>query len=280
MRGIELNSPAIIADWKKELKQRCVNLFTTPLLTIVQVGDNAASNKYISNKLKVAAEIGIFTNHIVLNEEVTQHVLNEVMASAGGTPIILQLPIPEHLSEAEAMRQIDPSCDVDGFTIEQRGKLMSGDESALIPATALGVHRLLKSTMNTLEGKKVAIVNRSNLIGQPLAQLLLKENAIVTMLHSKVPSALMDIELGSSDIVVTGCGKRAIFNSSYFTRGQVLIDCSMNQDPNKPGVGDMDKEDILEYLNVVIASGYGHTGPATVVGLIENTIKVYEQQMQ
>lgn len=280
MLGTEINTKEIVKQWIEELKVRSRNLFTTPNLTIIQIGDNEASNKYIKNKLSMADELGIYARHLKFPETITQTELNMVMKHYGEFPIILQLPVPDHINVEQAMAQIDPKSDVDGFTHYQKALLLDGNMDALVPATALGIHRILKETVGDLTGNKVAIVNRSHLIGKPLMQLLLSENAVPIMLHSKVPANLLKQEIYNSDIVVTGCGKRKIFNSKNFSPGQVLIDCSMNRVDGIPGVGDMDKEEILKNIYVQIASGYGHTGMATTVGLMENVIKVYEQQMQ
>ena len=208
------------------------------------------------------------------------HTLNFFFNSEGhtehDTPSILQLPIPEHLNAEEAMSYLDPKWDVDGLTPTQKGKLVNGDEHALEPATAKGVIRLLENEIS-LTGKRVAIVSRSPLIGQPLSQMILQRDGIPTILHSKVSDDILRTIMKSSDVVVTGCGKRAIFDASYFNfKGQIIIDCSMARDDDIPGVGDVDKEDILLFSLNKIASGYGHTGPATVLGLMDNIIKCYE----
>ena len=276
MLGSEINTKEIVGQWIEELKVRCNNLFTTPYLTIIQIGDNEASNKYIKNKLSMADRLGIYAIHLKFPETITQTELNMVMKRYGEFPIILQLPVPDHIDVEKAMKQIDPKSDVDGFTHYQKALLLDGNMNALVPATALGIHRILKETVGDLTGKKVAIVNRSHLIGKPLMQLLLSENAVPTMLHSKVPQDILKKEIYNSDIVITGCGKRKIFNSKNFSPGQVLIDCSMDRVDGIPGVGDMDKEEILKNVFVKIASGYGHTGLATTVGLMNNVIKTYE----
>lgn len=280
MLGREINTKEIVNDWIEELKERSRRLYVTPNLTIVQIGDNEASNKYIKNKLSMADRLGIYARHLKFPETITQTELNIVMKHYGEFPIILQLPVPEHINVEQAIQQIDPKSDVDGFTHYQKALLLDGNMDSLVPATALGIHRILKATVGDLTGKKVAIVNRSHLIGKPLMQLLLSENAVPTMLHSKVPANILKKEIYNSDIVVTGCGKRKIFNSEYFAPGQVLIDCSMDRVEGIPGVGDMDKEEILKNVFVEIASGYGHTGLATTVGLMNNVIKTYELQMR
>lgn len=280
MLGTEIKTKEIIDTWINELKERSRNLYTTPNLTIVQIGDNEASNKYIKNKLLLADKLGIYARHLKFPESITQTELNMVMKHYGEFPIILQLPVPEHIDVEKAMSNVDPNSDVDGFTKYQKALLLDGNTDALVPATALGIHRILKSTVGDLTGRKVAIVNRSHLIGKPLMQLLLSENAAPIMLHSKIPLHTLKKEIFSSDIVVTGCGKRKIFNSEYFSPGQVIIDCSMTRAEGTPGVGDIDKEEVLKNIFVEVASGYGHTGIATTVGLMNNVIKTYELQMR
>lgn len=270
---MEINTKAIIEKWQQELINRISNLNVEPVLNIIQIGNYEASNKYVANKVKTCKKLGINVNLLKFSS-LKQDVLENLLAIQD-EPTILQLPVQD-INVDEAMKWLKGSIDVDGFTIMQKGKLVNGDVNTLVPATALGVHRILKETVGDLTGKKVVIVNRSHLIGQPLLQLMLKENAYVSMLHSKTPTERLREELKSADIVITGCGKRAIFGKEYFKNGQVLIDCSMYHEEGISGVGDMDKEDILNNLDVKIASGYGHTGPTTVMGLMENVIRSYE----
>lgn len=270
---MEINTKAIIEKWQQELINRISNLNVEPVLNIIQIGNDEASNKYVANKVKISEKLGVNVNLLKFSS-LKQDDLENLLAIQD-KPTILQLPVQD-INVDEAMKWLKGSIDVDGFTIMQKGKLVNGDVNTLVPATALGVHRILKETVGDLTGKKVVIVNRSHLIGQPLLQLMLKENAYVSMLHSKTPTKRLREELKSADIVITGCGKRAIFGKEYFKNGQVLIDCSMYHEEGIPGVGDMDKEDILNNLDVKIASGYGHTGPSTVMGLMENVIRSYE----
>lgn len=278
--GSEIDSKAIINNWIDDLRVRAARLFITPRLHIIQVGADEASNKYVKNKIETAKKIGIEANHLQLPVDVKQMELDFIIKQFSIDPLILQLPVPGNLNVEAAIQRLDPMSDVDGFTTEQIGMLVKGHEYSLAPATALGIIKLLHGTVGDLTGKKVVIVNRSNLIGKPLFQLLLQENAQVTMLHSAIPMEQQKETMKSADIVITGCGKRKMYDHTFFKDGQVLIDCSMNRIDGVPGVGDMDKEDILEHLNVKIASGYGHTGPATVAALMENVIKTYELQMK
>lgn len=276
----EIKSKDILNKWEEELEDRVFNVylrdpFLEMNLLILRVGERSDTDLYVRNKIKKAEELRIGVTVFNLPEDTTQAELNQYLMAAD-TPTILQLPIPEHLNAEEAMSYLDPKWDVDGLTPTQKGKLVSGDEHSLEPATAKGVIRILENEIS-LRGKRVAIVSRSPLIGQPLAQMILQRDGVPTILHSRVSDHILRTIMKSSDVIVTGCGKRAIFDASYFDlKDQVIIDCSMAKDEDRPGVGDVDKEDVLLFSLNRIASGYGHTGPATVLGLMDNIIKCYE----
>ena len=274
---IEINTKKIVEKWQEEIKERINKLNFKPALNIIQIGDKEESNIYVRNKMKTGEKLGIEVN-IIKHDKASQKVI-ECDLEMAYCPTILQLPV-EGINVNKAMRYLSGLYDVDGFTIFQKGLLADGDHRALIPATALGVLRILKETAGSLSGKKVVIVNRSHLIGKPLMQLMLNENAYVTVCHSKTPADELKREMKEADIVITGCGLRKVFDSSYFKDGQILIDCSMAKVEGIKGVGDMDKEDILKKLNVKIASGFGHTGIATVTALFDNVIKFYELETE
>lgn len=274
---IEINTKEIVEKWQEEIKERINKLNFKPALNIIQIGDKEESNIYVRNKMKTGEKLGIEVN-IIKHDKASQKVI-ECDLEMAYCPTILQLPV-EGINVNKAIRYLSGLYDVDGFTIFQKGLLADGDHRALIPATALGVLRILKETAGLLSGKKVVIVNRSHLIGKPLMQLMLNENAYVTVCHSKTPADELKREMKEADIVITGCGLRKVFDSSYFKDGQILIDCSMAKVEGIKGVGDMDKEDILKKLNVKIASGFGHTGIATVTALFDNVIKFYELETE
>ena len=279
--GIEINTKEILNKWETELLYRIDNIkkeYGKPWLSIVRVGNREDSKLYVNNKLRKAEKLGIETSLFELDEKTRQQDLNELM-SVMRNPTILQLPLPDHLDAAEAMSHLRPELDVDGLATYQKGLLVDGREEAMVPATALGVVRILES-ITDLKGTRVAIVSRSELIGKPLAQLILQKNGYPVILHSKVPTMIMFDEIANSQIVVTGCGQRAIFDHRHFRiSGQVIIDCSMTRVRNIPGVGDVNKEDIINNTMNSIASGFGHTGPATVMGLMNNVVKYYEMMM-
>ena len=278
MNSGEINTKEILKKWQIELEDRLDRLKRNghePRLNIITVSSNEDGKLYVNNKIKKAEELGIECSIFGLDEYTNQDMLNELIGCMRH-PTILQLPIPKHLDKDEALRYLKPEFDVDGLTIYQKGLLVNGDKKAMIPATAAGVVRILEHITN-IQGKKVAILSRSELIGKPLAQLILQKDGYPIVMHSKIPEYELNYEMMDADIVVTGCGKRAIFDSNNFDVDcQILIDCSMFRSPARDGVGDIDKEDILKHTDNLIASGYGHTGPATVMGLMENVVKHYE----
>ena len=240
-------------------------------LVIIQVEGDKASDSYVKNKVKLGAELGIKVSHVMLKNDTTQDKLERVIEFYNNEDnvngIIVQLPLPKHLNERKALDKIDVEKDVDGLSTEQIGRLTTENGRVMFPCTALGVLNMLIN-ITELEGKDVVIVNRSNLIGKPLQTLLTKENATVTMCHSKTKNLKEKIQ--NADIVITGIGRAKHFDKSYFRDGQIIIDCSMNMYEGKL-CGDVKIED-LEDLDVLIASGTGHTGVMTVLSLMYNTL--------
>lgn len=280
MNSGEINTKEILKKWQIELVGRLDRLKRNghePRLNIITVSSNEDGKLYVNNKIKKAEELGIQCSIFELDEYTSQDMLNELIGCMRH-PTILQLPIPKHLDKEEALRYLKPELDVDGLTTYQKGLLVNGDKKAMIPATAAGVVRIIEHITN-IQGKKVAILSRSELIGKPLTQLILQKDGYPIVMHSKISEYELNYEMMDADIVVTGCGKRAIFDSNNFDVDcQILIDCSMHRSPVRDGVGDIDKEDILKHTDNLIASGYGHTGPATVMGLMDNVAKYYELQ--
>lgn len=278
----EMNSTTILANWFDELWCRLESLREvyefTPKLNIVRVGDRSDTSLYVNSKKKKGKQLQIDVNVLELPESISQVELNVLMASMD-VPTILQLPLPEHLDSREAIGHLDPECDVDGLTPHQKGLLVDNDPRAFIPATAKGVMRLVESYVN-LRDMRVAIVSRSELIGRPLIQCMLNKDAMPIVIHSKISDMFVREQLREADVIVTGCGGRKLFDHRYFnTFGQVIVDCSMAKVDGIDGVGDCDKDSIMNKTHNTIASGYGHTGPATVMGLMSNVVQYYEMRL-
>ena len=242
-----------------------------PKLVILQVEGDKASDSYVKNKVKLGKELGIEVEHTLLKSDISQKKLEMIIehynADRDTSGIIVQLPLPNHLDERKALDTIDVEKDVDGLGTKQIGRLTTQIGRVMHPCTALGVINMLIN-ITELEGKDVVIVNRSNLIGKPLQIMLTNEDATVTMCHSRTKNLKEKIQ--NADIVITGIGKAKFFDKSYFKDGQIIIDCSMNVYEGKL-CGDVKIED-LEELDVLVASGTGHTGVMTVLSLMYNTL--------
>lgn len=242
-----------------------------PKLVILQVEGDKASDSYVKNKVKLGKELGIEVEHKLLKGDISQAklemIINHYNADNNTSGIIVQLPLPNHLDERKALDTIDVEKDVDGLGTKQIGRLTTQNGRVMHPCTALGVINMLIN-ITELEGKDVVIVNRSNLIGKPLQIMLTNEDATVTMCHSRTKNLKEKIQ--NADIVITGIGKAKFFDKSYFKDGQIIIDCSMNVYEGKL-CGDVKIED-LEELDVLVASGTGHTGVMTVLSLMYNTL--------
>ena len=242
-----------------------------PKLVILQVEGDKASDSYVKNKIKLGKELGIEIEHTLLKSDIPQKKLEMIIehynADRDTSGIIVQLPLPDHLDERKALDTIDVEKDVDGLGTKQIGRLTTQNGRVMHPCTALGVLNMLIHTTE-LEGKDIVIVNRSNLIGKPLQIMLTNEDATVTMCHSRTKNLKEKIQ--NADIVITGIGKAKFFDKSYFKDGQIIIDCSMNVYEGKL-CGDVKIED-LEELDVLVASGTGHTGVMTVLSLMYNTL--------
>lgn len=267
-----IESKRIISVIKEDLIRVVDSLNKTPKLAIIQVEGDIASNSYVKNKRKLGAELGIIVQHVLLPSDTKQedviNITNQLNNDKDTDGIIIQLPLPSHINERVVLDNIAPDKDVDGLGITQIGYLNTQSFKALLPCTALGVIMMLQNLTN-LEGKDVVIVNRSHLIGKPLQVILTKENATVTLCHSRTKN--LREKMKNADIVITGIGKAKYFDKSYFNDGQIIIDCSMNRGDDGELCGDVKVEDLSD-LDVEIASGIGHTGLFTVLSLMINTI--------
>lgn len=274
-----INTQKIIDELKLNLKKEVALMNKKPTLAILQVEGAYQSDIYVRNKIKLADQLGIETKHIMFPKDVEQEEVRQVIILLNRNfdvdGIIVQLPLPDHLNEREILETIAVKKDVDGLTTGQMSLLEINDEKALVPCTASGVLKLIQSQCN-IEGKDVVIVNRSHLIGKPLQKVLTNMNATVTLCHSKTKN--LDKKTRDADIVITGVGIANKFNAKNFTSWQIIIDCSMNMHDGKL-CGDVNVED-LKNLDVSVASGKGHTGPCTVLSLMENTIKACKNNEQ
>ena len=285
----EINTKQIVKEWKEELKLEVEKLKAKgvyPKLTIVQDSQTKEEcARYKKGKYSNAKELGIECEDIIIETEGKDKtsILRDLMDAIEDidNPVIVQMPFTG-ISISDLSTIIPYEYDVDGFTMEQRYLLDINDPRALVPCTAKGVMKLLEEKYGKdLYGLTICIVNRSDLIGKPLFKLALQKDATPIMCHSKTSPYDLKRLMVTSDIVVTGCGKRAIFNSSDVSCCTgAIIDCSMHRGEDGK-VGDFDKEDVLErYPYVNIASGYGHSGLLTTYCLMENVVQVYKNILE
>ena len=277
-----LDASKLVSKKVDELKSRVDKLSKKPSLVIIRVGDDFASGKYVANKIKKCDEVGIDSKIIHFDGDVKQEVVEETILNLNKdediTGILLQLPIPKHLDEDYLTNLIEDEKDVDGFTIGNMGKLSLGLESN-VACTPRGIITLLKEFNIEIEGQDVLIINRSNIVGKPLAQLFLKENATVTIAHSKTKNLKEKIVL--SDIVVTAVGKANFLRADDFKNNTTIIDVSINFNELGKMCGDVAKEDYDVLVNekqcnlTPVPNGVGQM---TVIELIEQTIEIAEKR--
>ena len=262
-----------------DLKSRVKDLAVKPSLAIIQVSGDPASDKYVQNKLKRCSEIGIIPKLFYCAPDIKQSQIEETIKKLnkdpGITGIILQLPLPDHLDEHYLTNLIDPKKDVDGFTETNTGKLSLG-QPCLIPCTPKGIIDLLDFYDIPIEGKDVLIINRSNIVGKPLAQLFLKRNATVTVAHSKTRN--LKQKLKQADIIVTGVGIPNFLRYDDFPQGATIIDVSINFVHGKM-CGDVNKNS-YDYLQTIgnLTPVPGGVGQSTVIALMENVVKLAEEE--
>ena len=252
---------------------------STPKLTIITIGHDDASQIYVRNKIKTATELGIEVGHIQLDEDISQE-MAELRVKAEidyADAVMLQLPIPSHLDEKTLINLIPQPKDVDGLTDLNMGMLVNHSPYAVIPATAMGVYRIIASVLGSdLSGVNVAVVNRSQLIGKPLQALLTNHNATVTLCHSRT-ERLYNIT-SRSHVVVTGIGQPKFFTSAYFSDYQLIIDCGMNRDEDGKLCGDIDIDEVQEEFEVNVTPTPGGTGILTTACLMLSVIQCYMLQ--
>ncbi len=276
MTGVKIDGLEVAKSVKLQVTNIVNDLKTkgiTPCLATVLVGDNPASATYVKNKHKACEEVGILTKDHTPSAEITQAGLNKLIEELNQDEtvhgILVQLPLPSHLSEFITTTQILPEKDVDGLTPPNVGLLSIG-KAVLVACTPSGIIEMCKYYNIELEGKDVAIINRSNLVGKPLYHLLLQNNATVTTCHSKTKD-LKKICL-NSDIIITGVGNREIFKLTpdMIKDGAVVIDVATTRHDGKLS-GDADYSEIIEKTSFV-SPVPGGVGPMTVAMLLKNTV--------
>jgi len=251
---------------------------TVPGLTVILVGDDPASHSYVRGKEKACREIGIHSEVIRLESSVTEEELLGKIDQLNQNPnvhgILVQLPLPSHISEQAVLEAIHPEKDVDGFHPISVGNLVIGKET-LVPCTPQGIVELIKRTGVTLEGKHAVVIGRSNIVGKPVSLLLQRENATVTMCHSRTCN--LEQLTRQADILVAAVGRPHLIGREHVKQGAVVIDVGVNRIETGKLVGDVKFDEVKEtagYLTPVP----GGVGPMTITMLLKNTIAAARKQ--
>ncbi len=243
-----------------------------PGLAVIIVGNDPASQVYVNNKKKACAEVGFVSEGYELPENTTQEELNSLVDRLNAAEhihgILVQLPLPKHLNETEVLLRIDPGKDVDAFHPYNVGKIMIGDYSFL-PCTPAGVMALISRSGIEVAGKKCVVIGRSNIVGKPMAMLLLHANGTVTICHSKTQN-LKDI-CKEADILVASIGKPEFVGADMVKEGAVVIDVGINRKSDGKLCGDVNFAEV-EPLASYITPVPGGVGPMTITMLMQNTL--------
>lgn len=272
-----LDGKLTAATVRKQVAENVKRLNDTVTAALIMVGDNQASQVYVRNKQKACDEVGINVESYLLEENTSQKELLNIIDKCNKDPkingILVQLPLPSHIEEKTVINAISPEKDIDGLNMVNQGKLMVGEEG-LVPATPKGVITLLKSNNIEISGKNVVIVGRSKLVGKPLAMLMLKENATVTVAHSKTVN-LKEVTK-RADILVAAVGKAKFITADMVKRDAVVVDVGINRFDGKL-CGDVDYQEVSEVAKFITPVP-GGVGPMTIAELLENILKCYKIQ--
>lgn len=247
-------------------------------LAVVLVGEDPASQVYVRNKIKACEEVGIKSLSYYLPAETTQdkleELLKELAESNAVDGILVQLPLPKHLDSERALKLIPTEKDVDGFSAENIGKLAMNEES-LVACTPNGVMKMLASKNIETRGKRAVVVGRSNIVGRPMALLLINADATVTVCHSRTKN--LKKECLEADILVAAIGKAKFITADMIKEGAVVIDVGMNRDENGKLCGDVDFENVKDKCSYITPVP-GGVGPMTITMLMYNTYLAAERR--
>lgn len=257
------------------VKEKISKMNKKPHLVVILVGNDDASKIYVKNKQKAAEKVGIKSTIIEFSEEITEEDLlikiNELNNNEDITGILVQLPLPKHIDKNKVVMAISPKKDVDGFTPENVGKLAIGLEPYYYPATPQGILMLLDEYNINIEGADAVVIGRSNIVGKPMLQMLLKRNATVTSAHSY--SKNLEEKIKTADILISAVGKK-IVRCKMVKKNSVVIDVGIYKDLNGQLTGDVDF-DLVAPSTGYISPVPGGVGPMTIASLMYNASKVY-----
>lgn len=274
-----IDGKSLALEIREEVRKQVLSLIEkngiTPHLAVILVGDNPASQSYVRGKENACKKAGILSTVIRVDASVTQEDLIKIVDQLNQDEtvhgILLQLPIPKHLNSEALIERISSSKDVDGFTLKNVALLTNG-QPHLVPCTPLGIIRILKKYQIQIEGKHCVVVGRSQIVGKPMASLLLKENGTVTICHSRTTD--LSTITKTADILVVAMGKPNMITGNFIKPGATVIDVGISK-INDEMVGDVDFKS-AEKVSGFITPVPGGVGPMTIACLLENTLLCYD----
>ena len=278
-----IDGKAISAQMREEIKGEVASFVSkhgkAPSLTVVIVGEDPASQVYVRNKARACGQVGIVSDVIRLpadsGEDELLSLIKRLNEDSGVNGILVQLPLPDGFDEKKVICAIDPKKDVDAFGYENVGRILTGDYDFL-PCTPAGVMELLRRSGIEVRGKDCVVVGRSNIVGKPMAALLMHENGTVTVCHSK--TADLPSHTRRADILVAALGRPGFIKADMIKDGAVLIDVGINRREDGTLTGDVDFDGCFEKASAITPVP-GGVGPMTITMLLKNTLKAAEKQI-
>ncbi len=275
---LKLDGRAYAGELRESLKGRVENFQSTtgitPCLAVVLVGDDPASQVYVSHKIKACKKAGIQSIEKRLAADTKEEELISVVEALNNDPsvhgILVQLPLPENINEERVIDSISALKDADGLSVENLGLLLSG-RKRVAPCTPSGVIELLKRNEIEISGKRAVVVGRSQIVGKPMALLLLQENATVTICHSRTKD--MRAHLKEADLVVVAAGRPEFLGRDDFKKGSVVVDVGIHRKENGKLCGDVRADEVTDIVSA-LSPVPGGVGPMTIAMLLENTLKL------
>lgn len=249
-------------------------------LAVVIVGNNPASQVYVRNKMKACENVGFYSENIELDENISEEELlqeiNKLNKNDRINGILVQLPLPSHINELKIIDSISPEKDVDGFHVANIGKMVIGDETGFLSCTPYGIMQLLEEYKIEIAGKDAVIIGRSNIVGKPMALMLIQKGATVQVCNSRTKD--LRKKLNDADIIIVAAGVPKLLKKEDVKGGAVVIDVGINRVDGKI-CGDVDYEEVAERVSYITPVP-GGVGPMTIASLIKNTFKSYKNSLK
>jgi len=249
-------------------------------LAVVIVGNNPASQVYVKNKIRACENVGFYSENIELDENISEKELlqeiNKLNKNDRINGILVQLPLPAHINELKIIDSISPEKDVDGFHVSNIGKMVIGDETGFLSCTPYGIMQLLEEYKIEIAGKDAVIIGRSNIVGKPMALMLIQKGATVQICNSRTKD--LRKKLNKADIIIVAAGVPKLLKKEDVKEGAVVIDVGINRVDGKI-CGDVDYEEVAEKTSYITPVP-GGVGPMTIASLIKNTFKSYKNSLK